>query len=71
MDVILSNDFHVTAVKLRVRGGMLSHRQSAAVRRALCGLHDCKCGIVRGPQECGIRAQETGDGLWEIVSDSS
>ena len=50
--VTLRNDFHNTTVDVRPSdAGRLSASQVRRVRRELCGIHDCRCGVVRGPQD--------------------
>jgi len=55
----LRNDFHDSEVRIRCDG--LSHihneceirptkRQLQRIRRVLCGISDCECGSIRGPQ---------------------
>ena len=53
----LRNDFHQTAVPVRPRHGALSALTMRRVHRVLCGMIDCRCGGVRGPQydETGAR----------------
>ena len=53
--VTIRNDFHHTETRVRVPAdGVLSRWQVRRVRRALCGMADCKCGgdlSERGPQD--------------------
>jgi hypothetical protein len=49
--VTLTNDFHGTSVTVVVPAdGLLSARQTRKVRQTLCGMNDCTCGGIRGPQ---------------------
>jgi hypothetical protein len=52
--ITLYNDFHATAVNLRIADGHnISAWQCRKARRALCGMVDCCCGNdlgQRGPQ---------------------
>ena len=57
----LRNDFHDTRVNVRVlEDGRLSKTQVRRIRRELCGIHDCRCGAVRGPQD--VEYQPEADG---------
>jgi len=47
----LSNDFHQTSVVVRPLNSHLSASQMRRVRRELCGMADCNCGVIRGHQE--------------------
>lgn len=54
--ITLSNDFHNTAVTVRVPIDeeypiQLSKSQTRRIENALCGMIECECGGVRGPQE--------------------
>ena len=53
MLITLTNDVHNTEVRIRVDRlpAALSERQTKRVIGALCGMSDCHCGIIRGPQE--------------------
>jgi hypothetical protein len=64
MLITLTNDFHNTEVRIRVDRlpAALSERQTKRVIGALCGIPDCRCGIIRGPQEHDGRKLITG---WE------
>lgn len=48
----LQNDFHNTAYCIRVRElpHQLTDSQHRRVERALCGMSDCTCGTISGPQ---------------------
>jgi hypothetical protein len=52
MRVTLRNDFHNTEINVNVTDpkGYLSVAQTRRVKDALCGITDCCCGDVRGPQ---------------------
>jgi len=52
MIITLRNDFHRSEARVRIEGipGNLSPAQVQRARKVLCGLHDCTCGGVRGPQ---------------------
>lgn len=60
MIITLKNNFHGTSVNLRPRNGRLSPTQMRRARRVLCGLSECQCGGIRGPQEFEIEGD--GDG---------
>ena len=52
--VELRNDFHNTSCCVRVpaaAGGILTHSQQRRAERALCGMADCLCGVLRGEQD--------------------
>lgn len=48
MIITLTNDFHNTAIRLRVNGERLSIHQMQRARRALCGVEGCICGGAAG-----------------------
>jgi len=49
------NDFHGTSVRIRVPvNGILTVHQTKKVMRELCGMADCHCGKIRGPQTVQI-----------------
>lgn len=52
MRITLTNNFHnsESIVSVPRLPYTLSTGQSAKVRRELCGLRDCTCGVVRGRQ---------------------
>jgi len=56
--ITLKNDFHRTAVNVQLRGGqtILTKSQMRRVNRTLCGVTDCKCGGIRGPQKTKYEA---------------
>jgi hypothetical protein len=50
--ITLSNNLHNT--QARVRAGEISRKTAARIRRALCGMSDCKCSGAlgtRGPED--------------------
>ena len=54
----LKNDFHNTEVTVLVAAGEpLSIHQERRVNAALCGISDCSCGAIRGPQEVTISGE--------------
>jgi len=68
MMITLKNNFHGTSVNLRPRNGRLSPAQMRRARKVLCGLSECKCGGIRGPQEYEVE-QEPGGGAkvdWDL-----
>lgn len=71
MIVVLRNSFHEREVRVRVRSlpHTLSPSQTARVRRELCGHHDCKCGVIRGPQKVGLYPDGNREGrlTWTIT----
>lgn len=48
--VELRNDFHHSAVRVRATG-LLSEVATRRVYRELCGIRECTCGGIRGPQD--------------------
>jgi hypothetical protein len=49
--ITLRNDFHGTEVNIRANDGdILSTYQMRRIEKKLCGMDECCCGIVRGPQ---------------------
>jgi len=69
MMITLKNNFHGTSVNLRPRNGRLSPAQMRRARRELCGLSDCQCGGIRGPQEFEIDREPDGGATveWNLV----
>ena len=55
MNLTLTNDFHHTEVMIRVRElpHTITASQHRRIERALCGMSDCRCGTIRGPQYHG------------------
>lgn len=50
-EVRFRNNFHNTCVVVRMKDGQeLSARQVDRIWKELCGIKDCWCGGVRGPQ---------------------
>ena len=60
MMITLKNNFHSTSVNLRPRNGRLSPAQMRRARRVLCGLSECQCGGIRGPQEYELEPEPDG-----------
>jgi hypothetical protein len=69
----LTNDFHNTHARVRCEGHSCEPgeitirpnlRQLRRVARELCGMSDCECGSIRGPQR-------TDDGLPLVVDVSA
>lgn len=51
--ITLRNDFHNTEVRVRVKGESpwkLSIGQTRRIDQELCGMTECQCGGIRGPQ---------------------
>jgi hypothetical protein len=49
--MILRNDFHNSQVQINLRGQRhLSPSQAKRAHKQLCGMADCRCGGIRGPQ---------------------
>lgn len=49
--ITLRNDFHRTSARIRAQPGeRLTSSQWKRAERALCGMSDCCCGTIRGPQ---------------------
>jgi hypothetical protein len=66
----LTNDFHNTEVKLRLRGNRLSPRQVKRSARALCGIAECTCSGAlgqRGEQPDALRFEQLEDGGVEVA----
>lgn len=51
--ITLTNNFHNTTCKIRMRADqtILTRSQMRRVRKTLCGMTDCQCGEIRGPQK--------------------
>lgn len=49
-EVIISNDFHNTEVTLQVVEGQLLSASQLRKIDTLCGMDECACGDIRGPQ---------------------
>lgn len=65
MIITLKNNFHGTEVRLIPRNGRLSPAQMRRARRVLCGLSECKCGGIRGPQEYDVEGDGEGGAIVE------
>ena len=65
MMITLTNNFHGTSVNLRPRNGRLSPAQMRRARKVLCGLSECKCGGIRGPQEYDVEGDGEGGAIVE------
>lgn len=52
MILVLTNNFHNTEVRVRIDSipGLLTAAQVARATKKLCGMSDCTCGGIRGPQ---------------------
>ena len=71
--ITLKNDFHNTEVNIRVSGKSpwtLSVSQTKRVDRTLCGMADCSCGGIRGPQNVSIDYDSDRDGNMQYVLDT-
>jgi len=64
--ITLFNNFHDTQVSIQAEvGDVLTPSQYRRVRRELCGIRGCTCGIVRGYQDyalCALPSWHTFDG---------
>jgi hypothetical protein len=49
--IILRNDFHATQATVIALDDIISARAMRRAENKLCGLSDCKCGGLRGPQD--------------------
>jgi len=49
--ITLRNNFHNTEAKAIALDGVISDRAMKRVERKLCGVPNCPCGAVCGPQE--------------------
>ena len=57
-NAIIRNAFHCTSYNFRFTAAghhTLSKSQVARARKRLCGIDDCSCGTVNGPQYPGVR----------------
>ena len=61
----LKNDFHNTRATVIVKDGYISAGSMRRARKKLCGMHDCCCGDIRGPQDAEIIPRQ--DGGAEII----
>jgi hypothetical protein len=72
MMITMTNNYHGTSVRLRVKPwGRLSLGQVARARRELCGVEGCTCGGSlgeRGPQPGGLEVQDLPDGMARILA---
>jgi len=75
MTITLRNNFHNSEVRLRVERlpATLTRSQTTRAIRVLCGLVDCTCGAVRGPQWHGEErlsvtadTDSEGQAVWRI-----
>jgi len=51
--ITLQNNFHNAEVSVHLKDEQthLSPSQTRRVEKTLCGMDDCHCGTVRGPQD--------------------
>lgn len=61
----LYNDFHGTTATVRPRDGIISERAWKRAAKALCGVPDCQCGVVRGYGAPDIAQRP--DGNWQVM----
>lgn len=47
----LKNDFHNTETVVVVKDGVITARSMQRAFKILCGIKDCQCGGIRGPQD--------------------
>ncbi|HOS91706.1 MAG TPA: hypothetical protein PLD23_07900 [Armatimonadota bacterium] len=69
--VTLRNLFHGTAVQVRCPEGLpylLPRAEYLRVRKRLCGVPKCRCGLVSGVQEVGIEwvLPDRGEFTWQL-----
>ena len=62
-DIIFKNHFHNTEITVRVKSGRISRSTAYRIKRELCGVRDCSCGVGC----CGTRSN-AGARTW-IFSD--
>lgn len=65
MKITLRNNFHNTEAVVIPRNGELSPRQVNRALKKLCGMKDCCCGDVRGPQD--VEITWNGDGSATVL----
>lgn len=61
MEITLKNNFHNTEATVVVKGGIIKAAAMKAAERKLCGMKECTCGGVRGPQDYTVE-QANADG---------
>ena len=49
--LVLRNDLHSTQAAVIVNDGQISNKAIRRAERVLCGMADCYCGGIRGPQD--------------------
>lgn len=64
----LRNDFHNTEATVIVKNGIISHSALKRARAKLCGIQECSCGEIRGPQDMIIDRCYDCDGEYVNVS---
>ena len=55
MKATIKNNFHNSEVNVLVKDGKISETSMIRAGKKLCGIKDCTCGGVRGPQDYIIK----------------
>jgi len=63
--ITLRNEFHGTKATVIVRDGYISAGSMRRALKKLCGMNDCCCGVIYGPQDAEIIQHQ--DGGAEVV----
>ncbi len=67
----LRNNFHGTEATVFALDGIISGRAMRRAENKLCGISDCTCGKLRGPQEVYlVPISYAGDGDYRVVSEA-
>ena len=67
MRITLKNNFHDTQATVISRDGIISASSLKRASRKLCGMDDCTCGGLRGPQDVELRGDLDRDGNGILV----
>lgn len=65
----LRNDFHNTEAIVIAKNGIISHSSLKRARAKLCGMKNCCCGDIRGPQDMIIDTCYDRDGEYARVAE--
>lgn len=65
MNATLRNDFHNTSATVRPINGVISAKAMKRAAKKLCGMSDCRCGVIRWP-ECRLIVLPDGSAIVEV-----
>jgi len=66
MKITLKNNFHNSEANLIVKDGKISESAIIRAEKKLCGIKDCTCGGIRGPQDYII--ENLYNGFYSVIA---